>query len=111
MYESNPVEKGVSRKPYLPRHTDRTIESIVGRLEFIGRMAQMIATWYDQFIMGWPMILGHELEPAMKEKVGITLWSCFYYVLLDIAPMGHLLTSIQVWINPPCRPSTSSYLA
>ena len=61
----------------------RTLESLVRRLELVAGMGQMIVTWFDSFIMGWPQIFGNELEPAMKEKVCNSLHCpCFYCVLL-----------------------------
>lgn len=42
---------------------------MLSRIDNLYRLGKVLVSWFDEFIMGWPMVLGQELQSAMEDKV------------------------------------------
>ena len=45
------------------------LESNVTRLTMLYRLNGAVQSWFDGIIMGWPSVLGHDLQASLERKV------------------------------------------
>lgn len=49
--------------------TDNLIGSLVANINHTVGLLIAVPSWFDQFIMAWPAVLGQELQKPMDKKV------------------------------------------
>ncbi len=75
------------------------MQSYLTRIRFVYMIGKILPTWFDQYIMGWPMALGRDLQaPLEQEERLLSLITHRPSTHADGGPARYMLPS---WASTP----------